>query len=177
MDIINIINATNTINVILWIIGVYIFVVFILSRFIIPYLKFWKSKIPDKLPEDMEKAIKSIKAKSKSQKEFLENAYSFLSKRYHGARGQTYIKFNHMFFSLEKTWDNPGFQQCTQQSNLLRIFLVKSGFFSDDEIKQRCTLYITNIHQYLLVKLDGKWVPVDLWANFIGKKIGQHVGV
>lgn len=167
----------NIINILQWILVIYIFIVFIISRFTIPYLKFRKSRIPDKIPKSMEETINSLKKKSQSKKEFLENAYSFLAKRYYGERRATYTKFNHVFFSLDKTWNTPGFQQCTQQNNLLRIFLVKSGFFSDDEIKSRCTLYITNIHQYLLVKLDGKWIPIDLWANFLGKKMGQHAGI
>ncbi len=155
----------------------YIFLVFFASRFTVRHLGFAKSRLPERLPKAMEEKIKELKKKSKNKKEFFLKSYDFLAKRYQGAKGKTYPCFHMLYYGVEKVWSQKGFQHCTQQNFMLRVFLVKSGFFKDEEIRLRHTVYIINIHQYMQVFLDGKWVDIDLWANFLGIKIAEHAGL
>jgi hypothetical protein len=151
----------------------YFFATFLLSRIFIPHLGFRKSTLPEKIPESMGREIMRLKRASRSKMDFLRKAHAFLTKKYSGARHQTYTKFGWLYRSLDEVWKSHGFLHCTHHNLLMRIFLVKSGFFRDSEIKLRHTFYRLNIHQHLLMRHGKKWLPVDCWGAFLGKKIGE----
>ena len=56
---------------------IYIVVVFILPRFFIPYLGFRKSKVPSRIPKEMQKTISKLKKQSKNKEDFLLNINTF----------------------------------------------------------------------------------------------------
>ncbi|MDD5071942.1 MAG: hypothetical protein PHQ42_04385 [Patescibacteria group bacterium] len=162
-------------EIVIYIIVLYFIFIFFLSRFIIPHLSFRPDPLSEKIPEDMERKIEELKNKSNSPREFLELAYNYLGTKYHSERLATVLKFHFMFKSLEDIWNRTGFIPCNQSNFLLRIFLAKSGFFKDKETRRRNTFVNFVPHQYLQVKLDNKWIDVDVGEKYRGMKIGRHL--
>ncbi len=165
------------IEVLLWIVAVYVFVVFVASRFVVPYLGFSKDPLPDKLPASLKREISRLK-KHKSREAFVKGVYDVLSRKYYGRH--LFVLFNlHLLFTrdISKVWAHSGYLPCTQICHLFRIFLVKSGLFSDEDVRLKTTVSCALIHQYLQVRLKGGWVSVDVWAKGLGRKFGEHAGV
>ncbi|MFA4941118.1 MAG: hypothetical protein WC582_00770 [Patescibacteria group bacterium] len=155
--------------------AVYIIFSFFLSRFFVPHLSFWQSPVPETIPREMEETIEKLKTQSSSPKEFLELSFNYLGKKYHSERLATILKFSYLFKNLENVWVTNGFIPCTQSNFLLRIFLVKSGFFREDDIRRRHVFVNFVPHQYLQVKLDDKWLDVDVGEKHRGMPIGKHL--
>ena len=130
----------------------------------------------NQLPSDMQLAIAKLK-KSKDKEDCLRKAYEILAKKYYGNRLKTYIRFFELFnTNIEKAWNKDGFLHCTMLNRLLRILLVKSGFFRDSDIKTRWTsVWYFSPHQYLEVMLaDDELVKIDVWANAYGIGFGDY---
>ncbi|MDD5291046.1 MAG: hypothetical protein PHZ04_02920 [Patescibacteria group bacterium] len=159
----------------IYIIILYFILVFFLSRFIIPHLSFGPDSMPEKIPAEMEKVIEDLKNKVNSSREFLELAFNYLGTRYHSERLATVLKFHFMFKSLEDIWSRTGFIPCNQSNFLLRIFLVKSGWFKDEKIRRKHFFVNFVPHQYLQVKLENKWLDVDVGEKYRGMPIGRHL--
>jgi hypothetical protein len=155
--------------------AVYIIFAFFLSRFFIPHLFFEQSPVPETIPREMEEAIEKLKTQSNSPKEFLEFAFNYLGARYHSERLATILKFSFLFVKLENVWTKSGFMPCTQSNFLLRIFLVKSGFFEEDDIRRRHVFVNFVPHQYLQVKINNQWLDVDVGEKYRGMPIGRHL--
>lgn len=162
-------------EIVIYIIVLYFILVFGLSRFFIPHLSFGSDPLPEKIPGDMERKIEELKNKSNYPKEFLELAYNFLGTKYHSERLATVLKFHFMFKSLEDIWIRTGFIPCNQSNFLMRIFLIKSGWFKDEEIRRRQVFLNFVPHQYLQVKVDGEWLDVDVGEKYRGMPIGRHL--
>ncbi len=153
----------------------YMFLVFFLSRFFVPFLGFRKEPLPEKIPEEMKRDIEMVKRASRTKEEFLRNAYEFLKKRFHGSRRRTITQLFGVFDSdIGSLYSRKGFHFCTQLNQIVRVFLAGSGFFQDEDIKRRHTFYMGNIHQYLEVRLNENWVKVDLWAAYLGVPLGER---
>ena len=137
---------------------------------------FRKGKIPESLPEGMTVVISDLKNLT-NKEECLKQAYDILSEKYRGYRIETYLKLFNLFESnLNKIWNRSGFLHCNTLNYLLRILLIKSGFFSEEDIKLKWTLvYYISPHQYLRIKTDkGEWVNIDLWGKTYGIKFGNY---
>lgn len=153
----------------------YFFIMFFVTRLVVPNLTFWKSKFPEKIPPNVMKEIQKLKKSSKNRKDFLEKAFESVGKRYSHSFAGSIIRCDKAFRTdLEKIWNEKGqYQTCNVRNHLLRVILVKSGYFKDDEIKPRAAFMNFSLHQYLLVKIDGKWTRADPWAYNLGIKLGQ----
>lgn len=152
----------------------YFILVFFVSRLVVPHMGYRKDPLPAETPEEMEKEIEKLKKKSKTKIDFLENTYNFLTRRYTGAKIKTVMCFDYLFKDVNWIWRHHGFQHCTNQNLMMRVFLVRSGFFKDEDIMIRHTFFDFDIHQYLSVNLNGKWIDIDLWGKFLGIKMGEH---
>ncbi len=161
--------------ILLGIIIVYIFTFFILTRFIIPHLSFSNFKTPEKIPQSMYAEIKKLEKKSKNPNEYLENSYKYLGTKFKTGRASTIYKFHKLFWPLNRVWYNPGIYQCTQNNFLLFTFLIKSRFFTEKDIKRFHTFYDFNIHQYLKINIDNKWIVVDVGESNRGLPIGKRL--
>jgi hypothetical protein len=117
---------------------------------------FSKTKIPEKLPEEMQKIINEMKQLS-SQEQCLRKVYDIMANRYRGYRFKTYTRLSQIFrFDIQKLWGKIGFIHCHNANYLMRILLVKSGFFNNNDIENKWTLvWYISPHQYLRVKLDN----------------------
>ncbi len=142
---------------------------------------FSKLPIPEKLPAEMERHVAALQ-RTKGRRECLEQAYRIITSRYEGRKLETYLKLPRAFTKrLEKIWTRTGYLHCHQQNYLLRVLLVKSGKFSEEDVRQKLTLYVISPHQYLQVNLGTKskpdWIDVDPWAlKPCGLRIGKHAG-
>jgi hypothetical protein len=137
---------------------------------------FSKAKIPLNLPEDMNKVILKLK-KSKNKRECLQNAYSILTRKYIGNRIKTYTCIFDLFYSnLYKIWSKSGFLHCNKINYLLRILLIKSGFFKESDIELKWTLlWYISPHQYLRIKIDDSHkINVDVWGKAYKIKFGDY---
>lgn len=137
---------------------------------------FFKQKIPNKIPKEIEKSITLLK-KAKNKKDCLKKTYSLLANKYKGKRIKTYLKLFDLFsFDLNKIWRKTGFLHCVHLNYLLKILLVKSEFFKTEDIKIKWTLvWYISPHQYLNIKIDKhQSINVDLWGKVYGIKFGDY---
>lgn len=153
-------------------IGFYIFLVFFLSRLIVPHYGFTKSKIPEKIPQEWEEVIEDLKKTAHSQEEYLKNAYGYISTHYKGGRFKTVLRFKLLFQDPFSHKD--GYIQCNIQNYLLRVLLVKSGWFEEKDIQVKVTILNFFTHQYLQVKVGGEWIDVDPHESYKGVPLGKH---
>ncbi|NMB48590.1 hypothetical protein GYA13_04080 [Candidatus Kuenenbacteria bacterium] len=136
---------------------------------------FHKKPIPEKLPAEMEKIVQELKQVS-GQNECLEKVFQVITARYRGFRFRTYTRIHEAFHSdLERLWSKKGFMHCHVMNYLLRVFLVKSGWFVDEDIELKYSLvWYISPHQYLQIRMkDGRRVKVDPWNAYYGKKLGD----
>ena len=137
---------------------------------------FAKAKIPDKLPKEMGDLIKELK-KSKTKKDCMKKAYLFLSKKYRGYRIYTYLRFFDLFVSdINNIWAKNGFLHCNTLNYLMRILLIKSELFDEEDIKLKWTLvWYISPHQYLNIKIgQNEFINIDLWGNAYGINFGDY---
>lgn len=140
----------------------------------IPHL-FKKLPIPTITSSGMQEAI-ALVASSQSQEEALERAFGVITTRYEGYRFHTYIFFWKAFQrNPNNIWDRTGFLHCTHLNYLLRILLVKSGWFTDHDIGIKLTnVYYYSIHQCLTLKIGDSTIALDPWGHVFGVPLGQY---
>ena len=135
-----------------------------------------KTRIPDELPTEMELIIEELR-KCSSQRECMQKAYDVLTKRYRGCRIETYTLLWHIFIEdITNLWNRTGFLHCHNMNFLMRVFLVKSGHFRNEDIENRWTLvWYKSPHQYLRITLeDGTQTYIDIWGHDHGIKLGDY---
>ncbi|HBP01429.1 MAG: hypothetical protein UY41_C0009G0016 [Candidatus Moranbacteria bacterium GW2011_GWE1_49_15] len=99
-----------------------------------------------------------------------------MTRKYRGYRVKTYTRFFEIFKKdIGYFWGREGFLHCTNMNFIMRVLLVKSGFFAEEDLKLKWTqIWYVSPHQFLQVKVDGKWIDVDIWANVYGVGFGKH---
>ncbi len=140
-----------------------------------PLDMFGKTPVADTLPSEMQETINKLK-ESKNKEDCLKHSYEILIKKYKGHRVQTYAKLFGIFSNdIVKFWDKQGFLHCTNINYVMRTLLVRSGFFTDDEIKIKWTLvWYTSPHQYLQIKIDNSDINIDIWSYAYGIKYNDY---
>lgn len=136
---------------------------------------FGKTKLPNNLPSEMEEIIRQLRC-AENKEDCLRKVYDILLERYRGYRYKTYFFILGVFRKkTEKLWRETGFMHCTNINYLARILLVKSGKFSEDEIRIKWTLiWFVSPHQFLQVNIGNKWIDIDIWARTYGIEYGDH---
>ena len=163
-------------RVIIVIIFVYFVIVFYLSRLVVPHLRFGPDPLPATIPPDLNKAIADLKSRARSKEEFLRLSYDYLGRRYRSERFNTFLKLAYLFDDADTIWRRPGYTPCTQSNHLMRICLVRSGYFTEQEIVKRHVFVNFVPHQYLKVKIDNQWIDVDVGEYQRGLPLGKHLG-
>lgn len=123
---------------------------------------------------DLQRAIKQVKQVS-SKEEALKRAFALVVNRYRGYRFHTYLLFwKALETNPNKLWERTGFMHCTHQNFLLRTLLVKSGWFSEEDIHVGYSLiWYISPHQYLTVKVNNHTVAADPWNYRFGASLGH----
>ncbi len=156
---------------IFWLILAYAFCVYVGLRLVVPYFGFQKSELPDETPQQLQDVMLRLERETEGQRAFLEGVYQHITKHYYGSRIRTITNFWRAF--IEPWRIESGFMPCTGQNHLLRLMLVKSGRFTDDDIRLCAVPFNLFIHQYVQVKVNGAWIDVDPWAAFLGVPLGE----
>lgn len=115
--------------------------------------------------------------KAKTQHEAVKTAYRIITAKYQGYRFRTYLLFwKEWEKDPNKLWLRSGFLHCTQMNYLLRVLLIRSGWFTEDDISLGYSLvFYISIHQYLVVRLkDGDRMAIDPWNASYGATLGQY---
>jgi len=161
---------------IIYLIGLYVFVVFLLSRLVIPLMGFRMYKIPKELPEEMLVKVKGLEGQSQTAEEFLKKTYDFVQSRWHAERLKTVVKFPLIFRTdLEQLWQAPGYAHCTTINYIFVCMLANSKFFTAENLKVRHVFFNGVPHQYVKVRLNGRWLDLDPSLSYvIGIPFGQR---
>jgi hypothetical protein len=137
---------------------------------------FSKKPIPDKLPKDMENVIRRLK-KCRTKKDCVRKAYDAMVERFEGRKWHTWLKFKEIFiWDPNITWPRGGFIHCTNMNYLLRVLLIKSGKFTEKDIKWRIAwVYGFHLHQYSKIRVaKKKHIKVDVWGYFFNVPFGKY---
>lgn len=136
---------------------------------------FGKTSIPRVVPDDMRRAIDELK-RAKNKSDCLRRGYEILIGKYRGYRLKTYLRLGEVFgVDIDELWNKKDFLHCTNINFLMRILLIESGHFREDEVRIRWTLvWYISPHQYLQIKVDNSWVNVDIWGYTHGIKFGDY---
>ncbi len=132
--------------------------------------------IPFDLPQEMRSLIEELRA-AKNKEQALKHAYNILTGRYKGQRLKTFTHFWKLFIKNPyKLWASTDFLHCTNMNFLLRILIVKSGWFTDEDIKPTWTfVWLFSPHQYLKIRLsESNYVNVDIWGAAHGISYGDY---
>ncbi len=151
----------------------YLILVFFVVRLIVPHLGFRRVPIPESIPAELTTIISDLHQKATSNMEFLTLSYDYVTSKYTGNRLKTITEFWRAFGNVYDT--PPGFLHCTGQNYLLRTMLIKSGRFTEGDVKVLNVPFNLFIHQYLKVKVDGKWINVDPWSHFLRIPFGKNL--
>jgi len=144
-----------------------------MSRLVIPRLGFTTKPLPTRIPLIIQREVNKLRG---TPEDVLRQAYNIITSRFKGGGGSTFTQFSKMMWKdMSKAWNDKGFAQCTTQTFFLRLLLVKSGRFREEDVKVKHQLLRFNIHQYLLVRIKNKWVAVDPWARFKGIPLGRKI--
>ena len=136
---------------------------------------FSKTPLPESLPEKMQITVDELK-KSSGKEDCLKKVYGIMTRKYRGYRVKTYTRFFEVFKKdIGCFWGREGFLHCTNMNFVMRTLLVKSGFFSEEDLNLKWTqIWYVSPHQFLQVNVDGKWIDIDIWANTYGVGFGDH---
>lgn len=137
---------------------------------------FKRQAIPKKIPKSLLADINKF-AESKNKDIILKKCFNYVVSKQKGGRLNMILKINRLSKdNFEDIWRRKGFMYCTAMNYLLRIMLVKSGFFKDEDIELKLTntWYIVP-HQYLRIKMnERKFINVDPWAYQFGIDFGNY---
>lgn len=131
------------------------------------------------LPKDIDRGTQSILnelADVTDKTEYLQRAYDLITRHYRGERQKTFSRIWELFSQgIEDLTNRSGFMHCTNQNYILSNVLVKSGLFSESDIRLHWTSiwYITP-HQYLEVTIGSRKYFVDCWARHYGIPFGSY---
>ena len=128
------------------------------------------------LPESLDTEINKL-IKFDSKEETLEATYELLTKKYRGYRIRTLTRLFDLFEDdITKLWSKNGFLHCTNMNYLMKIMLLGSGKFSEDDINFKwTTINFYSPHEYLQIRLDNsRWINIDMWGKAYGIKFGDY---
>jgi hypothetical protein len=154
----------------LYLVLTYVFAVWIGIRLVVPHLGFKRERLPSIISNELEQRIRQLNQESSNNLEFLKKSYGFITHTYRGSRVRTVTNFWKAF--QDPLNMKPGFMPCTGQNYFLRLMLIKSGRFTEQDIQIRIAPLNFFIHQYLRIKVDGNWIDVDPWSVFLGVPLG-----
>lgn len=137
---------------------------------------FRKAPLQDGLPVGLQDVIHAV-AQSADKRECLEQTCALLARRYKGYRLKTYTHLHELFRKdTNYFWNKKDdFVHCTTMNYLVRLVLIKSEFFCEEDISQHWTMvWYVSPHQYLRVDLGEETLAVDLWGVHNGVPLGCY---
>ncbi len=154
---------------------VYFVAVFFVLRLLVPHSDFGYDPLPKKLDLEIKIAIDKLRDKASSAEEFLKLTYDFIGSKYRSERFNTVLKFGYLYKNINEVWRMNGYMPCPQTNYLVRIFLIRSGWFKDEDIRKRYIFVNFVPHQYLQVRVNGQWIDLDVGEKRRGFPLGKHL--
>ena len=138
----------------------YFFLMFFVSRLVVPFMGFGKYLPPINLPTEISDVIRKLENSSADQKTYLETVYNLILDKtlhqWHHTRFQAAFKFPRAFVkNLEEIWQTQNFIYCTAINYLIVVMLVNSKFFQANDVRIRHVFVNFFIHQYLTA--SSRW--------------------
>ena len=158
----------------------YFFVVFVGLRLVAPFMGFGGFKAPAEVPNEVREAIADLESKTADQQAYLQAVYDLVLEKTLHQWQHTRFKagtriYRIMVRDLKEIWSTPGFIYCGPINFAVFVLLVKSRYFTEQDIRVRHVFLNFVPHQYLQVKVGDKWTDVDLAGSGIRKKpLGTH---
>jgi hypothetical protein len=159
--------------------AIYAIGMYVMLRLIVPFMGFRRYLPPTDLPPQYRELIKKWESESQSQMDFLTRAYDFVNTYWTVKKFQTVTQFHKIFRrDLNRIWNDRGYLHCNTMNYVLFALLANSKFFTANDVRVRHTILNWVQHQYLQVKVDGKWMDVDPAGSFPrGIPLGQRAGL
>jgi len=126
--------------------------------------------------KNIQEIINELK-QSTDKEDCLHRAYNILTKKYQGSRLKTITKLHYLLISdINDLWQKNGFLHCTKLNQLLRFFLIQSGFFDKKDIQYKWTsTWLISPHQYVQIRINkNKFINIDIWGHAKGIKFGNY---
>lgn len=162
------------------ILATYLVLIFVALRFIAPLFRAKDFVLPKIMPEEIKATILDLESASKDQLTYLEAAYALVMEKnkyqWQHTRFQAALKLPRLFVKdASEIWSTKKFIYCTAINYILFVLLAGSKFFKREDVRIKHVFLNFVIHQYLQVKVSGKWLDVDpAGAGVRGKPLGQH---
>ena len=170
---------------IFWIIfvlaAVYLFLVFFMTRRIVPFMSFKGFERPMQVPEEIKNTISELENRSQEPIAYLQAVYDLVLDKtlhqWHHTRFKAGTQFPRAFVKdLNEIWQTRDFLYCTGINYLVYVMLTSSRFFKHSDIRVRYVFVNFFIHQYLQVRVGKNWTDVDPAGTGIrGKPLGAHL--
>ena len=166
---------------ILIIIAAYFFLVFVVSRLVVPFMGFKQYLPPTDLPPEIKQAIAELENKSHDRMSYLQAVYGLvLDKTLHQWKHTRFKAATRLSRAWDKDlseiWQTRDFIYCTAINYLIFAMLASSKYFKTQDVRIRHMFVNFFIHQYLQVNVAGKWIDIDPAGTGIrGKFLGTHL--
>ena len=156
-------------------VGGYFFVIFFLSRLLVPFMGFKQYSPPRELSEEILKEINILVQDSHDQRSFLDAVYAFVQERWRSEHLKTFLKLKLIFRTdIGEIWHSRGYAHCTTINFILYTMLVNSPYFKEEDIQIRHAFFNMVAHQYLRVRVDGQWLDVDPSTVYTHEPVGKR---
>lgn len=153
------------------IMGMY-FAVLFFSRTFVPHIK--RISAPNEINGDFIETVINESERFPKDHQFIKALMDILKGRYITIRYQSFLMPWILFRrDIDKIWQQKGLNQaCNVLNFLLKSMLVKSGRFSESDIKEKRF----SIHQYLEIHMkDGSAIYADPWGYISNRSdLGEH---
>ena len=163
-----------------WVLILVIIFLWIIFAFAIPILTFPRMPIinfslPVHLSPELQKEIKKLK-KIKDKKQVIIATLNYIKKNFESNSLLLFIQLHkHYYKKASAILQKKGFWPCHIQVFILRLLLIKSRKFEQDDIQVHYTFYNGIIHEYLKIRVNNKWIiRADPWGYNKGVPFGYQ---
>ncbi len=130
------------------------------------------------IPLELKKDIAYLEKHSKTPFEYIKAVSEYLLSNAHGERAGIIRHPKQLFEgSIKKLLSHEGYMTSYQFAQLAGIMLINSRFFDKNKVRVRRTIHNMLVHYYLQAYVAGQWYDIDLWSDFIGVKLGEHISL
>lgn len=156
----------------------YFLCVFVLSRLFVPLMGFHENFHREQVPAELIEVVSKLENESQNAFDYANKAQDFIRQHWHIGRFEV---FQHLPLAFRKNidqiWKRKGYAHCTSINLLYVNLLTHSKFFAPEDIRVKHKLFNFFIHQYLELKIDGKWIFADPSMTILKTPLGERTGL
>ena len=130
--------------------------------------------LDEEIPLDLWEKIED-NSKSKSDLDYIKYSYYEIGNKY-TSEPRYYLRESYSKFwetNVTEIWEGTADRPSSVQNYMLKLVLIKSGRFSEEDIISVNTYCGITPHQYLKVRVDNEWIDVDVWDKEQPHKFGE----